>query len=105
MKDTIPVIQLIAGLVTQQTTGIRILIMETTNFPLTGAHLSISCQDCHASGYQGTPTECVACHQTNYNNTTNPDHEALMLPTNCESCHSTNPDWQPATISYSQSVL
>ncbi len=76
-----------------------------TNFPLTGAHLSISCQDCHASGYQGTPTECVACHQTNYNNTTNPDHEALMLPTNCESCHSTDPGWQPATISYSQSVL
>jgi hypothetical protein len=69
-----------------------------TNFQLTGAHLAISCQDCHSSGYQGTPTECFACHQTNYNNTTNPDHQALMLPTNCESCHTTNPGWQPATF-------
>ena len=69
-----------------------------TNFPLTGAHLAISCQDCHSGGYQGTPTECIACHQTNYNNTTNPDHEALMLPTDCETCHSTNANWQPAVF-------
>jgi hypothetical protein len=71
---------------------------SNTNFPLTGAHLAISCQDCHSGGYQGTPTECFACHQTNYNNTTNPDHEALMLPTDCESCHTTNAGWQPATF-------
>jgi hypothetical protein len=69
---------------------------NNTNFPLTGAHLAITCQDCHSGGYQGTPTECFACHQTNYNNTTNPDHEALMLPTTCESCHTTNTGWQPA---------
>ncbi len=71
---------------------------NNTNFPLTGAHLAISCLDCHSGGYQGTPTECFACHQTNYNNTTNPDHEALMLPTDCESCHTTNASWQPATF-------
>ncbi len=71
---------------------------NNTNFPLTGAHLAISCQDCHSSGYQGTPTECFACHQTNYNNTTNPDHEALTLPTDCETCHTTNTGWQPATF-------
>jgi len=69
-----------------------------TNFPLTGAHLAVSCQDCHVSGYQGTPTECVACHQTDYNNTTNPDHEALMLPSTCDQCHTTDPGWQPATF-------
>ena len=71
---------------------------NNTNFPLTGAHLAISCQDCHSGGYQGTPTECFACHETNYNNTTNPDHQALMLPTTCESCHTTNPGWTPATF-------
>ncbi len=71
---------------------------SNTNFPLTGAHLAISCIDCHSNGYQGTPTECLACHQTNYNNTTNPDHEVLMLSTDCETCHTTNPGWQPATF-------
>jgi hypothetical protein len=71
---------------------------NNTNFPLTGAHLAINCQDCHSSGYQGTPTECIACHQTNYNNTTNPDHEVLMLPTDCNQCHTTNIGWQPATF-------
>jgi hypothetical protein len=34
-----------------------------SNFPLTGAHTSLNCQQCHQSGYSGTPTECVACHQ------------------------------------------
>ena len=71
---------------------------NNTNFPLTGAHVGVACLDCHASGYQGTPTECFACHQTNYNNTTNPDHQALVLPTECETCHTTNPGWQPATF-------
>jgi len=71
---------------------------NNTNFPLTGAHIGLPCINCHENGYQGTPTECVACHQNNYNNTTNPDHEVLMLPTTCESCHTTNPGWQPATF-------
>ncbi|MEJ2103241.1 MAG: hypothetical protein P8X47_01550 [Ignavibacteriaceae bacterium] len=71
---------------------------NSTNFPLTGAHIGLSCQDCHSGGYQGTPTECFACHQTNYNSTTNPDHQALMLPTTCENCHTTNLNWTPATF-------
>jgi hypothetical protein len=70
----------------------------STNFPLTGAHISLSCQLCHESGYQGTPTECYACHETNYNNTTNPDHQALSISTDCETCHTTNPNWQPAAF-------
>lgn len=69
---------------------------NNTNFPLTGAHLSVQCSDCHASGFTGTPTECVACHQTNYNNTTNPSHTTLQLSTECQTCHTTNPGWAPA---------
>ncbi|HFA51672.1 MAG TPA: hypothetical protein ENJ95_21875, partial [Bacteroidetes bacterium] len=33
-----------------------------------------------------------------YDNSTNPDHNALALPTDCESCHTTDPDWMPATF-------
>lgn len=65
-------------------------------FPLTGAHLAVNCQQCHSTGYQGTPTECVACHQTHFNNTTNPNHIQLGLSTDCENCHSTEPNWKPA---------
>ena len=40
----------------------------------------------------------MACHQTNYNNSTNPNHQTLMLSSNCEECHTTNPGWEPATF-------
>ncbi len=67
-------------------------------FPLTGAHTTIDCLQCHQNGYAGTPTECLACHQENYNNAANPSHTALQLPTDCASCHTTSPDWTPATF-------
>jgi len=71
---------------------------NTSNFPLTGAHLTLDCIDCHANGYAGTPTECVACHSANFNQTTNPNHNSLGLPTECATCHTTNPGWKPATF-------
>ena len=67
-----------------------------TNFPLTGAHLSVDCALCHTNGYAGTPTNCDACHLPNYNQTTNPNHTALGLSLDCAACHTTDPDWQPA---------
>ena len=70
-----------------------------SNFPLTGAHIGLDCQQCHENGYINTPVECVACHQQNYNESTNPNHQALSLPTDCESCHTTNPNWEPASFS------
>ena len=71
---------------------------NNTNFPLTGAHVGISCQLCHANGYQGTPTECYACHQTDYQQSANPSHTALALSTTCQTCHTTNAGWAPATF-------
>jgi hypothetical protein len=66
-----------------------------TGFPLTGAHFGVNCISCHANGYVGTPTLCVACHQTDYDNSTNPDHVAASFPTGCETCHSTSA-WVPS---------
>ena len=57
-------------------------------YPLLGRHLQQPCSACHKNNvYKGTPTACVACHQTNYNRTTNPNHAAAGFPTTCESCH------------------
>lgn len=75
-----------------------VFMHDATNFPLTGAHATVNCLDCHANGYEGTPTECNACHQPDYNSSTNPNHTALSLPTDCASCHTTAPDWNPATF-------
>ncbi len=71
---------------------------NTTAFPLTGAHITTDCIDCHAGGYQGTPTDCAACHTTDFNQSQNPNHVALGIPTDCASCHTTDPGWSPATF-------
>ncbi|MFZ1703231.1 MAG: hypothetical protein WAT79_02730 [Saprospiraceae bacterium] len=70
-----------------------------TNFPLTGAHRMAECIDCHQNGYEGTPTECIACHTLDFNQSVNPDHKMLGLSTDCILCHSTEPGWSPAAFS------
>jgi hypothetical protein len=67
-------------------------------YPLTGAHTTASCNDCHNGDYMNTPNTCVACHQSDYDQTSNPDHGALGFPTDCASCHTTDPNWVPATF-------
>jgi len=71
---------------------------NATNFPLTGAHVTVACSECHTSIFGGTPTNCDACHMDNFNGTTNPNHQALGLPGNCEECHTTEPGWKPAAF-------
>jgi hypothetical protein len=61
-----------------------------TTFPLTGAHTTVTCAQCHGDGvYAGKPTTCVSCHQLDYNNTTNPKHSSAGFSTNCVLCHTT----------------
>lgn len=72
---------------------------NTTNFPLTGSHNTVDCLACHANGFAGTPTECVSCHQADYNQSSNPNHVSLGLSTDCVTCHTTQPEWNPATFS------
>ncbi|MCK9209800.1 MAG: hypothetical protein M0P61_03070 [Ignavibacteriaceae bacterium] len=77
---------------------------STTQFPLTGAHLSVACNQCHASGYVNTPKDCYSCHKTNYDNTTNPNHVTSQFPTTCTTCHSTTA-WKPATFDHSTTTF
>jgi hypothetical protein len=70
-------------------------------FPLTLGHAIPSCTDCHKNGnYTTISPDCYSCHQTDYNNTSNPGHLALNFSTTCTLCHTTNPGWKPA--SYTQ---
>jgi hypothetical protein len=75
----------------------------TTLFPLTGAHLAASCNDCHADKvYKTKPTTCVSCHQAKYTATTNPPHAAAGFATTCQTCHTTTV-WTGATFNHSTS--
>ncbi len=64
-----------------------------TRFPLVGAHLATDCESCHKNAPQGhnsyvnTPTECVACHLSDYNATTDPSHQASGFSQDCQECH------------------
>jgi hypothetical protein len=71
---------------------------NATGFPLNGAHRSASCTSCHRNGYAGTPKDCVACHQSDYNAARNPNHTGF--PTTCQDCHGVAA-WQPANFNHS----
>ncbi|MBK8128202.1 MAG: hypothetical protein IPK53_04415 [bacterium] len=72
---------------------------NSTQFPLTGQHVTATCQQCHSSGqYDGLPTTCVSCHLADYNGTDDPDHEAAQFPTTCQTCHSTRTGTRRLTI-------
>jgi len=67
-------------------------------FPLTGGHQIDDCKKCHTSGsYSKIPSECVSCHQPDYNSALNPNHKALNFSTICNDCHSLTPGWKPAS--------
>ena len=71
-----------------------------TAFPLTGAHVSVLCANCHVGGkYAGTPTDCYSCHKTDYNNVANPNHIAAGFPTTCATCHNTT-TWTGAVFNH-----
>lgn len=69
---------------------------NATAFPLLGAHTTVACIACHATGYTNTPTTCVSCHQSDYDGTTDPVHSAANFPNSCQTCHGTTA-WSPST--------
>ena len=70
---------------------------DNSGFPLSGAHRTTSCVDCHRTGYAGTPTDCFACHQSAFNGASNPSHSGF--PTTCQDCHGFSA-WQPANFDH-----
>lgn len=73
---------------------------NNTAFPLTGAHQTVPCANCHVNNnYTNLPTDCYSCHKTDYQNTTNPNHQAAGFPTTCQTCHTTT-SWQGATFNH-----
>jgi hypothetical protein len=58
-----------------------------SNFPLTGRHLAVKCDACHASPkFKDARKECVACHVKQ-------DVHKRRLGTDCAACHNAR-DWR-----------
>lgn len=65
-----------------------------SNFPLTGGHVGLECEQCHASGqFAGLSASCVSCHA-------DPIFHAGMFGTDCASCHTTENWFAPFTGSH-----
>jgi hypothetical protein len=66
-------------------------IHREQGFALVGAHASTDCGYCHKSASQlrfdKLNNDCVACHQWQYDATTNPNHRAAGYNTDCYHCH------------------
>jgi len=69
-------------------------------FQLTGAHIRVDCASCHEGGrYTGTSQECYGCHQSDFQNVSDPNHVSGAYDHNCAACHTTA-DWKPASINH-----
>ncbi|MBE0645637.1 MAG: hypothetical protein IH600_16275, partial [Bacteroidetes bacterium] len=76
-----------------------------TNFPLQGAHAAQPCQACHVGGnYTITYTNCIQCHQSDYNATVNPAHATNQFPQDCTTCH-TQTAWTPSTFDHAATAF
>jgi hypothetical protein len=64
-----------------------------TNFPLTGRHALIPCEECHLDqrdrSFTRATVECVTCHQADYLRAAviSIDHVAAGFGTRCRDCH------------------
>ena len=69
---------------------------QRTNFPLTGRHAAIPCEECHLEQrdrrFTRATLDCFSCHQTDYARTsgTSIDHVRAGFGTDCKSCHFTS---------------
>ncbi len=80
---------------------------QRSRFPLVGAHVTADCYDCHVNAsatllnFAPLGTQCIDCHQKDYNSTTNPSHVAGNYSKNCTDCHNmTAYSWNGASINH-----
>ncbi len=72
-----------------------------TKFPLTGAHASVACTQCHINGqFVGTATDCASCHMKDFNGAMSPNHVQSAFPTTCQQCHNST-SWSGAAFDHS----
>ena len=66
-------------------------IHQQAGFALIGEHATADCIKCHPSAsllrFNNIRSDCYACHQTQYELTTKPNHKASGMGIDCQRCH------------------
>lgn len=76
-------------------------VVDHDFFPLVLGHDNLSCNECHStSNFSDVSADCFECHQQDYQNTSDPSHQATGYSTDCASCHTLDPGWTPATFDH-----
>lgn len=71
-------------------------------FPLIMGHEINDCVACHVGGeFLNTPTDCFACHQMDFEATTEPNHVAAGFSTDCAQCHGLDIGWPAQNFDHS----
>lgn len=73
-----------------------------TGFPLTGVHINVECETCHAGGiFKGTPTDCAGCHSAG-RRVVAPFKPANHIISNapCETCHTNTVSFMGARFNH-----
>ena len=78
--------------------------ITASDWPLQGVHAAATCSSCHTNNvYKGTSRDCYTCHQTQYQQTKNPNHSTAGFSTACEACHRNGgPGWLGASVNHAQ---
>jgi nitrate/TMAO reductase-like tetraheme cytochrome c subunit len=78
---------------------------NATGFPLTGAHVTTTCEACHVNGnYQLTYTDCYQCHASDFGGVIDPNHVLGNFSHDCQPCHTTTA-WLPSTFNHSTTAF
>lgn len=82
-------------------------IHQRSRFPLVGKHVTADCYDCHINAsasllnFGPLGVQCIDCHRTDYESTTNPNHVTGNFSTDCAGCHPmTAFSWTGASINH-----
>ena len=70
---------------------------------LQGIHQTLDCLECHQNGiFAGKSSACFSCHQTDYEESQNPDHQEVGFSTACDECHqASNTSWAQGSFNHS----
>jgi len=73
---------------------------SNTGFVLSGGHARVDqCSECHQGALVTASSECISCHQSQYNGA--PGHLAQAFPYDCDLCHMRG-NWHNARFDHDQ---
>ena len=75
---------------------------NASRFPLTGAHTTLMCAQCHTAGqFTATPSACASCHSKQFEAARTPNHVSAGFSRECTTCHNTS-SWQGAAFDHAR---